>query len=62
MYWISQAGVSIWLSSYWISVAGVEEAESILCTAWPHKHPHIISRLIIHLTPTYNYSKMYLIL
>ena len=39
MYWISQAGVSIWLSSYWISVAGVEEAESILCTAWPHKHP-----------------------
>ena len=39
IYWISQPGVSIWLSSYWISQAGVEEPELTFITAWPHKHP-----------------------
>ena len=34
-----EPGVSIWLPSYWISQQGVEEANLILCTAWPHKHP-----------------------
>ena len=36
---ISQTGVSIWLPSYWISQAGVEEPKLTFIPAWPHKHP-----------------------
>ena len=39
VYLISQPGSSMWLRSYWISQAGVEEPKPHFITAWPHKHP-----------------------
>jgi hypothetical protein len=50
VYLISQPGVSMWLPSYWISQAGVEEPKPHFIPAWPHKHPINSDETVLHIS------------